>query len=556
MNPSDRATGLEPTVDCTVEPRGESANDRAEVSRPGVAFVQGSQPQFAHETARLVRTRLTAAALVLFVVSAFALVTNLAAPLILLRVLILVVLAASCGVLASRRPLALVQLRGIELGVFAAVVLQMLLMLHARFAAAAADGNTVAVVSAKQGYLAAWAVLLLVYAMLMPNSWRRAAAILLPTACVPYAWLWWLQMSDGAIARALAADNGFGLPVPIVAACVGVFGSHVIHAARREAFKARQLGQYVLRRRIGSGGMGEVYEAEHQLLKRPCAIKLIKPGEKIDVRALARFEREVQATARLTHWNTVEIFDYGHADDGTFYYAMELLPGLNFEDLVKLYGLVPAERAVHLLLQACHALGEAHAKGLIHRDIKPANLFASERGGVYDVVKLLDFGLVLERGPETNIHLTQPGTFSGSPLYMCPEQATCYDRLDARSDIYSLGAVAYWLVTGQPPFNGDTVWEIITAHSRDPIRPPRDLNPAIPEDLELILIRCLAKMPANRFQSVVELAQALAACQCAGKWTDRRAAEWWQALADAPQPSKDDASRTHPTNPDYRSFAP
>jgi eukaryotic-like serine/threonine-protein kinase len=191
---------------------------------------------------------------------------------------------------------------------------------------------------------------------------------------------------------------------------------------RREAFQAKQLGQYVLKRRLGAGGMGEVYQAEHQLLKRPCAVKLIKPDKQTDPAALARFEREVQATAKLTHWNTVEIFDYGHADDGTFYYAMELLPGLSLEDLVKFHGPVPAERAVHFLRQACAALTEAHAKGLIHRDLKPANLFAAERGGVYDVVKLLDFGLVREQKRAQDLKLTQPGSFSGSPLYMCPEQ--------------------------------------------------------------------------------------------------------------------------------------
>jgi serine/threonine-protein kinase len=321
------------------------------------------------------------------------------------------------------------------------------------------------------------------------------------------------------------------LPVPLAAVLVAVFGTYVINSVRREAFKARQLGQYCLKKKLGSGGMGEVFQAEHQLLKRPCAVKLIKPDRQTDAAALARFEREVQSTAKLTHWNSIEIYDYGHSDDGTFYYVMEFLPGMSLEDLVKCHGPLPPERAVHFLRQVCMALREAHAKGLIHRDIKPANVFAAERGGVYDVAKLLDFGLVREqRRDEADPKLTQPGSFSGSPLYMCPEQVKAYDKLDARSDIYSLGGVAYFLVTGRPPFVGDTSWDIIAAHSRDPLEPPAKLNPAVPEDLERVIIRCLAKMPANRFQDVQSLDQALAACGCAGQWTDQQAAAWWREI--------------------------
>ena len=261
------------------------------------------------------------------------------------------------------------------------------------------------------------------------------------------------------VGAALQAEKlGFATPTPLVAALVAVFGAHVITSIRRDAFKARQLGQYVLKNKLGSGGMGEVYKAEHQLLKRPCAIKLIKPGMVADHLSLARFEREVQATAKLTHWNTVEIYDYGHAEDGTFYYAMEYLPGLNLKDLVMRHGPMPPERAIHFLRQICRALREAHAKGLIHRDIKPANIIAAERRGVYDVAKLLDFGLVREQTKEkVDSRPTERESAGGTPLYMCPEQFRAYDRLDAHSDIYSFGAVAYYLITGRPPFAGDTV---------------------------------------------------------------------------------------------------
>ena len=329
--------------------------------------------------------------------------------------------------------------------------------------------------------------------------------------------------------------EGSGLHFSGETAGIAVFAAYTINAVRREAFKGKQLGQYVLRAKLGAGGMGEVYRAEHQLLKRPCAVKLIKPDKATDATVLARFEREVQATAGLTHWNTIEIYDYGHSDDGTFYYVMELLPGMSLEELVQRHGPLPPERAVHLLRQVCSALSEAHGKGLIHRDLKPANIFAAERGGIYDVAKILDFGLVRQQAAgRADVHLTQPGSFSGSPLYMCPEQVKSYDKLDARSDVYSLGAVAYYLVTGRPPFEGDSLWDVIAAHARDPVEPPGQVNPAVPEDLELILIRCLAKLPANRFQDTESLEKALAACACAGQWTAERAARWWRETAAAP----------------------
>ena len=317
--------------------------------------------------------------------------------------------------------------------------------------------------------------------------------------------------------------------MPFIAAFVAVFGAYAANAVRREAFQARQLGQYVLKKKLGAGGMGEVYQAEHQLLKRPCAVKLIKPGKTADATALARFEREVQATAMLTHFNTVEIFDFGHASDGTFFYVMELLPGMCLDDLVKFHGPLPPARAVHFLRQVCGALREAHGKGLIHRDIKPANIFAAERGGVYDVAKLLDFGLVREQAPEPgDANLTRPGTFAGSPHYMSPEQVKAYHKLDARSDIYSLGAVAYYLVAGRPPFVGDDPFEILMAHARDPVPPFAPVNGGAAPDLESIIVRCLAKSPANRFQDVQCLDDALGNCVCAAGWTQQQAAGWWR----------------------------
>ena len=218
--------------------------------------------------------------------------------------------------------------------------------------------------------------------------------------------------------------------------------------------------------------MGEVYLAEHQLLKRPCAVKLIRPGDATDPRALERFEREVRLTATLSHPNTVEIYDYGRTEDGTYYYVMEYLPGLSLAELVERHGPLPPGRAVYLLRQVCGALREAHAAGLIHRDIKPSNIFAARRGGMDDVAKLLDFGLVRPAATTGAAHLSGEGQILGTPLFMSPEQARGGRELDERSDIYSLGAVAYYLLTGRPPFDEGGGIGVMIAHARDPVVPP------------------------------------------------------------------------------------
>jgi serine/threonine-protein kinase len=313
-----------------------------------------------------------------------------------------------------------------------------------------------------------------------------------------------------------------------VTAVAAVYGTHLINSLRREAFEARKIGQYQLLELLGAGGMGEVYLARHRMLKRPCAIKLIRPDRAGDPQVLARFEREVQLTAGLSHWNTVQIFDYGRTDDGAFYYVMEYLPGLSLEDLLDRYGPLPPERVVHLLRQTCQGLREAHATGLIHRDIKPGNIFAAQRGGLYDVVKLLDFGLVKPATETPSSRLTHEGSIAGTALFMSPEQARGLDDLDARSDIYSLGAVAYALLSGRPPFDETSPMEAIIAHARDEARPLSQLRADVPADLERVILRCLAKRPEDRFQDAESLEQSLAQCADADLWTPSRAARWWQ----------------------------
>jgi serine/threonine-protein kinase len=272
--------------------------------------------------------------------------------------------------------------------------------------------------------------------------------------------------------------------------------------------------------------MGEVYLAEHTLLRRPCAVKLIRPAVGGGVVPAARFEREVRATAALTHPNTVEIYDYGRADDGTFYYAMEYLPGLTLEQLAERAGPLPPGRAVHLLRQVCGALAEAHAAGLVHRDVKPANVLVCTRGGIRDFVKLLDFGLVRGTDPDAG-RLTQLGAVAGTPEYMSPEQAEGQDDLDGRSDLYSLGAVAYFLLTGGPPFRRANPVQLLLAHARDPVPPPA----GVPADLAAVVLRCLEKDRDRRFADAAALDAALAACRLDDPWTEADAAAWWNQHA-------------------------
>jgi serine/threonine-protein kinase len=282
-----------------------------------------------------------------------------------------------------------------------------------------------------------------------------------------------------------------------------------------------------LLQRLGAGGMGEVFLAEHTLLGRPCAVKLIRPQHAGDPGNLVRFEREVRATASLSNWNTVQIYDFGHAADGTFYYVMEYLEGMNLQDLVDRHGPLPPERAIHFLRQLCGSLREAHAIGLIHCDIKPGNIIACERGGLHDVAKLLDFGIVrsVAAGHDAD---NGEGAVIGSPLYLSPEQAAGKDRLDPRSDLYSLGAVAYFLLTGQAPFVRGSVMKTLAAHMQEQPPRPSGLRAGIPADLEGIILRCLAKQPARRFQDGDTLEKALAACRQACAWTEERAASWWE----------------------------
>jgi serine/threonine-protein kinase len=309
---------------------------------------------------------------------------------------------------------------------------------------------------------------------------------------------------------------------------LAAYGSFLLNGLRVELQEARKFGQYQLIRKLGEGGMGEVFLAEHALLKRPCALKQIKGSANSEPLALARFEREVQSSARLAHPNTIEIFDYGHTVDGTFYYVMEYLRGMNLADLLRECGPLPPGRVVYLFRQVCAGLAEAHGLGMVHRDLKPANVFVAVRGGESDVSKILDFGLVKLTGDPRAATLTAEMEVSGTPLYMAPEQAAGEPSLDARADLYALGAVMYYALTGRPPFEGHSPYAVIMAHARDPVTPPRAVRPDLPADLERIVVRCLAKRPDDRYRSAKALGEALSACACAGEWGPHQAQAWWE----------------------------
>lgn len=510
---------------------------------PLASAFSGTPSHLTEETKALLYVRLRMAAGILFAGFLAFLIRDLVvdtttdrqdwASLFILHVGVTVLMGVLAAVLWSRWwcP-SLTQLRCVELAVFGIPALYFMLL---NFSSACWCSR-----HEHQGYLEAyfaegsiaWILLINLYGMFIPNSWKRAATVTGVLVLLPVTATLITAVKYDQMRKELAFEGGFSAMILwlLISYLAAVYGAHKIGSLRRQAAAAKHVGAYELKRLLGRGGMGEVHLAEHKFLKRPCAIKLIRPENAGDPSAIARFESEVQATARLTHWNTVEIYDYGHTDDGRFYYAMEYLPGLNLQDLVDQYGPMPPARAVFLLRQVCGALREAHQIGLIHRDIKPGNIFAAQRGGVYDVAKLLDFGLVKSTAkPDRNlVKLTLEGMVIGSPLYTAPEFVMGETKATPQADIYSLGAVAYFLVTGRPVFDLDTPLKVVFAHVNEEVTPPSELDPMIPSDLEEIILRCLAKQPEDRYQDVDELEAALARCDVADDWSPQAAKLWWQ----------------------------
>jgi serine/threonine-protein kinase len=301
----------------------------------------------------------------------------------------------------------------------------------------------------------------------------------------------------------------------------------LIFRLQRDMHAARRLGQYTLVEKIGAGGMGVVYRAQHWMLRRATAVKLLLPGEHAR-EDIERFEREVQLTSQLAHPNTIAVYDYGRTRDGIFYYAMEFIEGLALDDLVRKDGPMPAARVVRIMLQVCGALDEAHARGIVHRDIKPANLMLMERGGIPDFVKVLDFGLVKENSSDVSLGLSRGTLLLGTPLYMSPE-AILSGVVDGRSDLYALGAVAYYLLTGTTVFQGESVVEVCAQHlSSAPMPPSQRTDRFVPPSLDALLLRCLEKQPENRPATAGALAKELRAIEAEiGAFTDDEAHLWW-----------------------------
>ncbi|HEY8077419.1 MAG TPA: serine/threonine-protein kinase, partial [Labilithrix sp.] len=334
--------------------------------------------------------------------------------------------------------------------------------------------------------------------------------------------------------------------IVLAALCIALatIGTRVIFGLRREIREARLYGQYTLERKLGEGGMGVVFKAKHALMRRPTAIKLLPP-EKASAEDVARFEREVQLTSALTHPNTIAIFDYGRSADGVFYYVMEYLDGVDLETLVEREGPLPPARAVPILVQMCEALAEAHACGVIHRDIKPANVLLCRRGQAPDFVKVVDFGLVKELARDAKV--TAPGAIAGTPAYLAPEAVTHPDDIGPASDLYAVGAVAYWLLTGKLVFEGNSVIAILSAHMSTPPEPPsKRLGRELPAELESLVLACLQKKPELRPASARALADALGKLALAG-WTKDDAEAWWTRFESQREPAARERGRDEDT---------
>ena len=423
------------------------------------------------------------------------------------------------------------------------VVYEVLLALVLGFSEAAAANHQVN--SAQVSWAA---VVIMLFPLLIPARALVVFAAAVAAACMTplsMAILFGLRGQPWPPAGVAAS---YVLP-PFLCAVLAWAPTRVLTRLAAEVRQARRLGNYELRERLGEGGMGEVWRASHRLLARPAAVKLIKPevlGAK-DTRArsmlVERFEREAQVTASLGSPHTVDLYDFGVSAEGELFYVMELLSGLDLETLVQRFGPLPSERVVHLLVQACDSLEEAHGRGLIHRDIKPANMFVSRKGNIVDFVKVLDFGLVkhwnsgddaaltrsLESSGLGSVAQTAAGQIVGTPAFLAPEAALGEQAVDQRADLYALGCVGYWLLTGEYVFTASSVVAMAIDHvSKRPEPPSARTEQAVVPELETVLMRCLEKDREARPASAAALREALEAIPLARPWTRERAQAWWR----------------------------
>lgn len=524
-----------------------------EVIAAKVALVRNTPPQVTAEASSILRSRLLSALLLLFGGLFVSLIHQSVVMVVadqaggggriqgwtlLADLVTLTLLGAAALLLRSDHRLEVGQLRVVETAAFLAVAITV--AIHQYFAVVnqLQVGEPGMALAMSRSFMYVYFFLMVVYGLLVPNVWpaalRIVAFLILLSPAVTVLILWRHPTLKGVLDELATFEQiSTSSLMLVLGGCTVVYGAHVINSLRCEVLAARRFGHYRLTERIGSGGMGEVWKADHQLLARPAAIKLIRPerlGGGVEAGAiLKRFEREVQATARLQSPNTVQVYDFGITDDGVFYYVMELLKGLDLETLVERYGPVPAERAAHFLIQICESLAEAHEVGMVHRDVKPANIFSCRCAVRVDFVKVLDFGLVKHRFTRQDSRLTLAGTLTGTPAFIAPEAATQPEAVDGRADLYSLGCVAYWLLTGQPVFEGDSAVSVVLQHLQaEPIRPSKRGELPVPSEFEELILACLEKDPADRPASALELAESLRQLQFDNPWDQARARRWWE----------------------------
>ncbi len=506
------------------------------------ALTRGSGQGLGSETLDLLRIRLRSVGVVLFAGLLLGFFQNLlfvSEPLmqsVHLAVIILVGLMTL--LLFTSRALTRTAVRGMEVALLGSVSFFLAMAEHAVACRLFTAGRQELLLAYLQEQVVPFTLVILIYGMFIPNTWKRAAAVVVPIALVPLILRLVLRLEFPEFQLLVSVEDATSTLLPLaIAVGASVYGAHVISGLRLRAYEARQLGQYRLVEEIGVGGMGEVWKAKHRMLARPAAIKLIRPEmlgpgdpEMADT-MLHRFEREAQATATLTSPHSVMIYDFGISDEGVFYYVMELLDGMDLYTLVSRFGPLPASRVIELLSQTCDSLADAHHRGLIHRDVKPGNIFTCRMGRRLDFVKVLDFGLVKESArtePGTPV-LTQIGATTGTPGFMAPEQALG-QAVDPRSDLYALGCVGYWLLTAQFVFDQTNMTAMVLDHVKTPPVPPSQRSDkAIPEDLERVIMHCLEKEPDKRPRTAEELFEMLSACEDSGKWGQSEAREWWDA---------------------------
>ncbi len=405
-------------------------------------------------------------------------------------------------------------------------------------------------------------VAILVSSMIMPATPKKMLAASIIAASMDPLGIWVAHLRGLPTPSVV---NTFVLFMPNYAcAVVAVLPSHLLLRLGRRLRQAQDMGSYHLVELLGRGGMGEVWRGQHRLLKRGAAIKLVRPellgaSSEIDARnMLRRFEREAQATAALSSPHTIRVFDFGVTHDRTFYYVMELLAGRDLETLVREFGPVPADRALFLLKQVCHSLADAHARGLIHRDVTPSNIYVCRMGREYDFVKVLDFGLVKFNAPATERTLmTGAHTTTGTPAYMAPE-IILEGEVDERADVYAVGCVAYYLLTGQRVFEADTAMKMFLQHVQAPPVPPSERTEMpIPRELDQIVLACLEKDPRRRPQNAEELLRMLRRCRFGAAWDHETARGWWQThLVEFAGPLTVDDGNLFPSSSGPRSARP